>query len=359
MKRVVWILCSNRWNSAITEYALRTAQALEIQGWQAQITALPNSHCERRAKDYGVAGQSSDFKFKRKTLLSLNSIRKTLKPDIILTFGGPETFISRFLKTPVIRFRGQDKDLTHSIHAFETKLNLNFCQGLLTPAKVVQEKFAIALPQKPIASILLGLDTKIFHYLPRVESRPTLLIVGRLDPIKGHQEFFKMFQTLTQSWPKSRPKPFLKIIGQKSNVSPEDLHETAARLGLQKSSDYEILDQRVSDLPAQMANATLGIIPSLGSEVIGRVTEEFLLCGTPVLIAPVGSLKECLVTEQMGDILNEESLKVWLEKSLDESNEDRKNRAQIAQKYFSLQAMGLQLNGFLEEILGANIQDKR
>ncbi|RYZ75205.1 MAG: hypothetical protein EOP04_33625, partial [Proteobacteria bacterium] len=220
MKRVAWILCSNRWNSAITEYALRTAQALEVRGWQARISALPNSHCERRAKGYGVAEQSSHFKFRLSTILALNTIRKTLKPDIILTFGGPETFISRFLQTPVVRFRGQDKDLTHPVSTLEAKLNLNFCKGLLTPAKIIQEKFAVALPQKPIASILLGLDSKTFHYQTRTEPRPTLLIVGRLDPIKGHREFFKTFQNLIQSWPSSRPRPFLKIIGQRSNVSP-------------------------------------------------------------------------------------------------------------------------------------------
>jgi hypothetical protein len=38
--RVVWILCSNRWNSAITEYALSAARALKLSGWSVFFSGL-------------------------------------------------------------------------------------------------------------------------------------------------------------------------------------------------------------------------------------------------------------------------------------------------------------------------------
>jgi glycosyltransferase involved in cell wall biosynthesis len=359
MSKISWILCSNRWNSAITEYALRTAQALKTQGWQAIVTALPNSHCQRRALDYGLAGPSSDFHFSLSSIRHLRDVGEALKPDVIVTFGGPETFISRFLHRPVVRFRGQDKDLSRPISRLEARINLGFCKGLLTPSRIVETRFRAVLPHKPIRAVALGLDTRDFHYRDKEQSRPVLLIVGRLDPIKGHHEFFKKFQALIEAWPKSKVHPFLRIIGQKSQISPEQLHERARTLGLLDQRDYEILDQRVPDLPIHMANATLGIIPSLGSEVIGRVTEEFLLCGTPVLIAPVGSLKECLVTPRMGAILSDSSLLEWLQRSWGESAEERKVRSQEAQKHFSLEAMGEQLVDYLQVILGTGTLDRR
>lgn len=347
MNKVVWHLCSNRWNSAITEYALRSAQALQKRGWHSELSALPASHCERRAKEYGVSGPG--FRFKLGEIFELRRYARQLKPALIITYGGPETFLARFLGVPVIRFRGQDSDLTDKLSAFELRLNLGYCRGILTPAKIVQERFQKALPKKKVESVTLGLDASQFFPMPIVRKRPTLLIVGRLDPVKGHKGFLEVFKGLLETHP--LPSPFLQIIGQRSNLTPEELNAQAANLGLKKDEDYEIIDERVTDLPERMARAALGIVPSLGSEVIGRVTEEFLLAGTPVLLAPVGSLKECLIEEDFGDALTPESLNVWLKRASKESFDDRLDRSERAQLYFSLEAMGQNLEKALENIL--------
>lgn len=344
---IVWHLCSNRWNSAITEYALRSAQALKLQGWHSELSALPSSPCERRAQAYGVQGPS--FRFKFSDLLRLRAHAQRLQPSVIITYGGPETFLARFLGVPTVRFRGQDSDISGTLSPLNLWLSLGHCRGILTPAQIVRDRFQKILPTKLVMSIPLGLDTSIFKPRGERSERPTILIVGRLDPVKGHASFFDMFANFLKT-SKVHPRPYLQVVGQTSNISADDLHKHASKLGLVQESDYEIIDERVKDLPERMARATLGVIPSLGSEVIGRVAEEFLLSGTPILVTSVGSLKECLIEDSFGSILDSESVVEWLARGYKESYIEREQRAQKAKQAFSLQSMGCQLNGFLSAV---------
>lgn len=355
MKPTVWHLCSNRWNSAITEYALRSAQALQKQGWKSELSALPSSHCERRAKEYLVSGPS--FRFAFSDLIALRAYAKTLKPSIIVTYGGPETFLARFLGVPVVRFRGQDSDLSKPLSKFGLRLNIGFCQGILTPAQVLADRFRAVMPDKKIAAITLGLDSDVFHARPRKEtSHPRLLLVGRLDPIKGHEKFLELFSQLLKAWDLSLPRPFLEIIGQSANLSSASLRGKASALGLEEGVDWGILEARVPNLPERMSKATLGIIPSLGSEVICRVTEEFLLSGTPVLLANVGSLSECLVDESFGALFQNSAQDVqvmrnWIARAFVEDQKTRDARAERAASSFSLEKMGRDLEDFLQFVV--------
>lgn len=347
MNKVVWHLCSNRWNSAITEYALRSAQALKMRGWDSQISALPGSHCERRAREYGIQGPSSRFKIHN--FFQLRAHAKKMKPAAIICYGGPETFLARFLGVPVVRFRGQDSDLSKPLSPSDLKANLGFCAGILTPAELLKKRFQLTLPGMKVESVILGLDAKKFYPQPVARQRPTLLLVGRLDPIKGHAAFLKLYKDLLETHPS--PSPFLQILGERSNLTPEQLQAHAESLGLKQGEDYEIVAERVKDLPQRMASACLGVVPSLGSEVIGRVTEEFLLSGTPVLVAKVGALGELLKDQDFGDFLTLESLQAWLKKSQMESFDDRIDRSEKAKDLFSLEVMGKNLEESLESFL--------
>ena len=50
------------------------------------------------------------------------------------------------------------------------------------------------------------------------------------------------------------------------------------------------------------------MVSSIGSEVICRVSEEFLLSGVPVVLNDVGSLSECLIHENFGNLINIEDM---------------------------------------------------
>ena len=355
MKPKVWHLSSNRWNSAITEYALRTAQALAQLGWGSALSARPGSACEERAKGFAVAGPS--FRFALSDIFALRKYARQHRPDLIITYGGPETFLARFLGVPVVRFRGQDRDLSQPLSRFDLWLSLGFCRAILTPAEVVAARFRVLLPQQAVHAVALGLDSERFHARPRTPSPgPRLLIVGRLDPIKGHEKFFMLFKALLTEWDRPQPPPYLEIIGQSANLSAATLRLMARAVGLSEGVDWGLIDARVPNLPERMAGATLGVIPSLGSEVICRVAEEFLLSGTPILATAVGSLAECLPEPGFGALLlgdgNDVSLlKHWVGQAYDEPQAVREERARRAACYFSLQKMAKNLSQVLEPLL--------
>jgi glycosyltransferase involved in cell wall biosynthesis len=363
---VAWILCSNRWNSAITEYALSTARALRLQGWTVFYSALADSPGERRARSYDLPGDSF-VGFSLGEVPKLRRLKKSLRPDAILLFGGPETFLARFLPgTLRIRFRGQDKDVSEPLPPLKTRLNMQHCVAMLVPAKLLQERFQSIIWQ-PVQAVTLGIDAAKFQFHPEafaVERRPTLRILGRLDPIKGHQTFFSIFRQLLRLWPKNRPEPFLEIIGEGANISPEQLRIMAAEFRLREGENWRLRHERVERISEVMSATDLAVISSLGSEVICRVAEEFLLCGVPLFVSGVGSLEECLVEKGFGSSyrgLSEERAATLLTEKLwqasQESAGQRQLRAEAARNYFSLEAMGRQLDAMLNALRAEDPDD--
>ena len=171
---VAWILCSNRWNSAITEYALSTARALRLNGWTVFFSGLADSPGERRARAYDLPGDSFvDFGLKES--LKLRRLKKSINPDAVLLFGGPESFLARFIpRTLRVRFRGQDKDVTDPLPPLKTRLNMQHCVAMLVPARILEERFQNIVWQ-PVWPVTLGIDTGKFYFQPDAfaEVRPS------------------------------------------------------------------------------------------------------------------------------------------------------------------------------------------
>ncbi len=357
--RIAWILCSNRWNSAITEYALSTARALKLRGFTVYYSALADSPGESRARSYGLPGASFAH-FGLSEGLKLRRLSRRIKPDAIYLFGGPESFLSRLLPGMTkIRFRGQDKDVTEPLSAWKNRLNMNHCRSVLVPAKILQDRWAPILHQ-PVQTVYLGVDERKFSFHVESllkQSRPTLRILGRLDPIKGHQKFFEVYQELLKGWRQDRPRPFLEIIGQPANISESQLRGFAKEQNLLEGQDWQLCAERIPDLSHRLSGTHLGVISSLGSEVICRVAEEFLLCGVPLFLSGVGSLEECLREKNFGYSFRGMDVKqtaLLLEQALwqafQEQEATRFDRAQAARSSFSLESMGHSLEQALNAI---------
>ena len=113
-----------------------------------------------------------------------------------------------------------------------------------------------------------------------------------------------------------------------------------------------------------MSATDLAVISSLGSEVICRVAEEFLLCGVPLFVSGVGSLEECLVDKSFGSSyrgLSEERAATLLTEKLwqasQESTIERQARAEAARQLFSLEAMGKELSTMLDALRSEDPDD--
>ena len=348
----IWHLISNRWNSAISEYALSSVLACRELGLETLITPLLASPIESRFIEKGFEVHSVDD-FGPSRYLKLKALGARFLPDIILTYGGPETTAAMFMKgdRKLIRFHGQRASEQGPWAVFTRKFGQLHVDRIITPSSFVADGLR-KTAQCTIDIVPLGCDEKKYGYkdIDRGE-RPELVIFGRLDPVKGHREFLPIFRRLTEiAKREKRVCPLLRIVGLPANLSSRHLLESAATLGV-ASQDIEIQCERITDVAALMSRASLGVIPSLGSEVICRVAEEFLLCGTPVVTTNVGSLPEIFVEPGFGhcygshdNLAGAARIYEELVKSHRESSAERGVRAQLAASHYSIKKMSQALS---------------
>ena len=352
----IWHLLSNPWNSAITEYALSSAQALSLSGFQNFFTALSGSPAEKRAtalnlETFSIDGFTPRYYFKLKTLA------KHLMPDYIFVYGGKETAFTRLLGHPrVIRFRGDARDVNFKPEGLYYNLTQKHLAGLFFPCNLIASSFSSSnLPKKVIP---LGLDPEKFKIFPSntEKNRLNIHLIARFDPIKGHKKFFKLFSILLKEW-NQKQKPFLNIMGQEEGITTKEMCLFADSYGLMKGRDYQITPYRVDNIQNVMSQSDLIVIPSEGSEVICRVAEESLMCGSPVLVSGAGALDEVLKEKIFGasykgfeEKESTELLLNTLESSSKETNTEKTNRSKLAQEIFSLKKMGENFKNFLLEL---------
>lgn len=352
---IVWHLLSNRWNSAITEYALSAARALEMAGHQSVFTPLARSPAERRAKGYGlktlpIAG------FSPLSIGQLKRIVYEVKPGAIFTYGGAEMALTPRLKAiadaKVLRFRGQALE-PKVFQLLRHQFGHRHVDRMVAPSRALADELMSLDPTKQVEAVVLGCDESKFH---RVESivtspRPDVVVLGRLDPVKGHKALFEIFALMLNDW--TRPaKPRLHVVGEPANLSVEQLRAESRAAGL-VDDDVMFTPSRVEAIADVLSSAAVGVVPSTGSEIIARVAEEFLLCGTPIVVSGVGSLEETLFEDAGGSYRGMDQtgaarlLKSWIERSVDEGEMMKARRATKAVELYSLRTMGKALGALL------------
>jgi glycosyltransferase involved in cell wall biosynthesis len=352
----IWHLISNRWNSAISEYALSAAKATRDLGHQVLMTPLSEGPVEGRFKEAKFEVSSVDH-FGPARFGKLSSIAGKFIPDVIFVYGGPETTAALFLKgqARLIRFHGYRSADGGLIQAVARRLGHFHVDTVMAPSNYVadglREVFSTA-----VDIVTLGCETEIFNFKDvQREVRPELLIFGRLDPVKGHREFLPIFKhLLNMAEAQNHVRPKLRVVGLPANLSVRHILESAKVLNI-GAEDIGIQCERVANVAEFMSRVALGVVPSLGSEVICRVAEEFLLCGTPVITSDVGSLPELFIHPSFGAYYgNSEGQKIAemiypiLTDSHAESLSARRARGEEAKKHFSLSSMRQGLKEILE-----------
>ncbi|MEZ4742840.1 MAG: glycosyltransferase family 4 protein [Bdellovibrionota bacterium] len=308
---IVWHLLSNRWNSAITEYAISAIKALNLVGIKNVFSPLTGSPAFIRAEEYSfnIAPVKS---YQLTSFLKLYQLYKKINPDIIISYGGPESVLAMLMcklsgrnVAKCIRFKGHDFRQDHRFGHRLRDLNDRYMHKIILPSNAVANRSTTSVKSKSVIIPLgiaghgfLSVDCKAIRDSNAEKNRPELLIFGRLDPVKGHREFLKIFACLLKKWPQYLQKydvivekPILHIVGLEKNITVKDIDIERQRLGI-PSDCIAFTASYVTDVPALMASASLGIISSIGSEVICRVAEEFLMCGTPIFTSGVGGLAE-------------------------------------------------------------------
>lgn len=353
---VIVHLLSNRWNSAISEYALNAAKALKNAGISQLFVALSESPAAVRAKSAGLTVIELQ-RFSIGNLPALTGIFKDSSIKAVFTYGGPETFLTKWLKTMkpdlrVIRFRGDDRDGKKLTDNLGTKLSQCHVDVLLAPSDEIASRLdSRARLVEPAIDLTRVSRSSLAD--PGPGRRNKLTILGRLDPVKGHAHFFELYRRLMGD---SALPYSLTVVGEPANLSVRHLEAFARDAGLVLGHDVEFISERVADISGLLSSSCVGVVSSIGSEIICRVAQEFLVCGTPILVSGVGSLREYVFAGHgfnygpgQRHIDSDTEILAFLSRSAQETVELREGRAGFFSDRFGLSSLQEKLIKLLQD----------
>lgn len=165
-----------------------------------------------------------------------------------------------------------------------------------------------------ICAIPCGIDLDLFRPRDRAAARaaldlgpePTLLFVGRIDPVKGIEFLIDGYAELRRGW-RGAERPSLVLIGGELRQGPSgpelgpDLAGVRALAEARGVADGLIFrgPQPHDCLPHYYAAADLTVVPSR-YESFGLVAIESMACGTPVVASRAGGLAYTVEDGQNG-----------------------------------------------------------
>ncbi|OGW87274.1 MAG: lipopolysaccharide heptosyltransferase II [Omnitrophica bacterium RIFCSPHIGHO2_02_FULL_46_11] len=202
------------------------------------------------------------------------------------------------------------------------------------------------VPPERIALIHRGVDLSRYPFVQTKYDRPKsgpfkIINVGRITPIKGHQEFIRAVHLLSRRFQNFE----VSIVGAADDDKASyfrDLKIMVQRLGL--NSQVKFLGTR-RDIPELLKEADLLVLSSKIPEAFGRVLIEAGACGTAVIASRIGGILDVVNDNENGLLFspeNFEEMAVAMERLLRDRALAKKFSSNLRQKVereFSLDRM--------------------
>jgi glycosyltransferase involved in cell wall biosynthesis len=346
------VVLDERWDSALTDLGVKIASVLEGKVACAVLKGFP---AEKKCKEKGIPVfyiKDPRKKFPLLPFLSLKKVVETFKPRIVLTIRGDETLFSAILKRrfsfKLYRLHGEAKGIRES---FLNKLiHQNYVNGVILSSRRILNSVVENLPKLFIHG---AVDVERFRFSEKgrrkvrrelkVGDQLLFGVVGRLDPVKGHEVFLRALSLLKKKGLKFKAV----IVGEEKNVKVRELTELSRLLSLK--NEVIFIPERRKDIADVMSAVDVGVVPSLGSEMIARVPLEFMACRRPIVVTSVGVLPE-IVKEDFGLVVEPDPTS--LAKGLETTFKKDLNRMgrlaeEEAREKYSLDALRSSVNRFI------------
>jgi glycosyltransferase involved in cell wall biosynthesis len=227
-----------------------------------------------------------------------------LKPDIMHSFLPVPNFLAAMLKLVfprlrvVMGVRTSGKDLRQYDWTFWVSFWLERLFSSLADLVIVNSQAGKVAYEKKgfnphkLLVISNGVDTNLYQPDPQIGSPLRLQwdvpqggilvgMVGRLDPMKGHQVFFQAAAHLAGEYQALR----LVCVGDGSQALQQKLEETSVSLGLQKILKWE---KARPDVAAVYNALDICCSASIFGEGFPNVVGEAMCCGIPCVVSDVG-----------------------------------------------------------------------
>jgi D-inositol-3-phosphate glycosyltransferase len=166
-----------------------------------------------------------------------------------------------------------------------------------------------AVPER-VGVVPCGVNMALFHPVDRKYARQKLgltdgkilLFVGRIDPLKGIEQLIKTVPLL-----KTIENLRLIVVGGDGNSKAElrELQKLAIELNIQESVTFQGMVKQ-EQLPYYYSASDVCVVPSY-YESFGLVALESLACGTPVVAADVGDVRNIIRPGETGYVVADNS----------------------------------------------------
>lgn len=272
------------WDSGITHYALVLALGQKKRGHPVFISARPGEKPWAKARRMGLKTVPL---VETSSLGALRSFIKTHGFDVVNAHTGHthSLAVAATLGRPVavVRTRADARTVRSSIGS---RLLFARTARVIAAADYIRREYlqTLKLPPRNVKTIHQGIDAEEFKRTPWPKD-PVIGIVARLDPVKGHRVLLSAVALISRQYPWLR----VHVIGQEENVKVHELENHAAALGI--ADQVRFLGYQ-NDIPAVMAECSIGVIASTGSEAVSRAALEWMAAGRAVVAARVGCLPE-------------------------------------------------------------------
>lgn len=277
------------WNSALTHYAIEQAHALRKKGHMIYFGTVKDTLCHEQIKKNNF--KTIDIPSRKNNLIlpALLKLRKFIigeHIDIINAHTGKTQTMGFMLSL----MSGKNFGLIRTKTDAKTPKNsftFKRVKKIITGSEAIKKNYISAgLNPEKIQTIYQGIIPQESFFLSSFPSFK-IGILARLDPVKGHKYFLEAAALILK---KRKDVQFI-IAGNEANIKFQDLKEYAQELKIENSLEYAGFVDKPIDF---IKNCHIGIIASIGSEMVSRALLEWMSCAKPVIASNVGCISEML-----------------------------------------------------------------
>jgi glycosyltransferase involved in cell wall biosynthesis len=292
--------------------ALRQTRLLAARGHRVLVGCLAGSAAAERSRQAGLQ-VFDDFRFRRgfrplslwRDCRLLAARCNAERVDVVHTHLSQETWAAclgvRLCKRRPVLIRSRGVVVPIQPHAFNRLLHNRFSDHVVTPSRVIHDHLTSLPGFDPARVTLLPDGVDLTRFSPQEDGAavraefgippgaPLIVMVARLQRVKGHEVFFKALANLIRS----RAVPDLRALCACDERTPGEFEKTvklARDLGCYE--DVLSFTGMRDDIENVFAAATCVALPSLGSEGSSRVALEAAASGVPIAASTVGCLPE-------------------------------------------------------------------
>ena len=277
------------WFSGVASYALESSRGLSKRGHEIFFAGV------RGGQPLKIAGKSG-FKtvevcsrknpFMLKSMFGLANVIDSEQIDIVNAHTGSAHFMAYLASLAAAR----------KFALVRTKSDIqlpkkSFLYGrtakIVAASRLIGDRYLeIGVAPSKVVTVYQGVDVP--SAAPSgLPVNPVVGLVGRLDPVKGHEYFLEAAAAVLKKCPGVK---FI-IAGKEENIKYSELEVSAAEKGISGAVGFCGF---VDDIAAFMDGCSLGVISSTGSEAVSRVLLEWMSRVRAVVATSVGCIPEIL-----------------------------------------------------------------